>query len=329
MLFRSNRAPSREPVRVWDTPRAACGGDAGPTRGESLADGVLCRQIDRPASRVGQIYRFSLPPWELLTMLLPRAGGDLFPEDSRVGSALNCGQGDWYGTLYFGLFPLLAALCALGRRREGRSKTAADQTPLRSFMGILAVLLILGSLGAFGPYWLARAAMGTDSLTPRAGDPVGGVYWLMTQLLPGVASFRYPAKLMTCAALPLCALAVFGYDTFRAGLPAGRPGRVLCGAAVLVLLAIALVFFLPRGEAFLAAAASRRLPASLFGPLNNAAAARCLGGSALWAALLLAAVGFLWSARHRLGLPETATASGGGGAGVRVSTGARLGAVLA
>ena len=300
MVRLSNRASSREPVCVWDTPRAACGPEAGSARGGSLADGVLCRRIDRPTSRVGQIYRFSLPPWELLTMLLPRAGGDLYPQNSRLGAALNCGQGDWYGTLYFGLFPLLAALWALCRRREKNSPTAAAQAPIRSFMGILAVLLILGSLGAFGPCWLVRAITGTDSLTPRAGDPVGGVYWLMTQLLPGFASFRYPAKLMTCAALPLCALAVLGYDAFRAGPPVGRLGRVLYGLAVLVLLAVALVFFLPRGEALMAAAAPR-VPVSLFGPLDSAAAARCLGGSALGAALLLAAAGFLPLVRHRLG----------------------------
>lgn len=302
MVRLSNRAPSSEPVCVWDTLLAVRGDDVGPTRGDSLADGVVCRQIDRSASRVGQIYRFSLPPWELLTMFFPRAGGDMFPENSRIGSVLNCGQGDWYGTLYFGLLPLLAVFCALGRRPKGNTKTAEGQTPLRSFMGVLAVLLILGSLGAFGPCWLARAVMGTDSLTPRAGDPVGGVYWLMTQLLPGFASFRYPAKLMTYAALPLCALAVFGYDAFRAGgaVPAGRLGRGGYWLAVLILLAVALAFFLPWGEASVAAA-SRRLPASLFGPLNNAAAARCLGGSALWAAFLLAVGGFLPLVRHKWG----------------------------
>lgn len=301
----TNRAGGTEPVCLWDRihPVSRAQNDSLPPC--SLADGLLCRQIDRPASRVGRIYRFSLPPWELLTMLLPRGGGDLFPENSRAGSALNCGEGDWYGSLYLGFFPLLAVIYAL--RKHGKNAIAAstrDNRPLRLYMGGVALVFILGSLGAFGPCWLVRVLFGAGSAVPCDGDPVGGVYWLMTQLLPGFASFRYPAKLMTSAALPLCALAVFGYDALLARreiFAVGRMGRVSFAATVSLLLMVALFFLPPWGERFLAALLPQRSLASLFGPMNIAAAARCLGGSALGGALLLVTGGSLFLNRREIG----------------------------
>ena len=44
------------------------------------------------------------------------------------------------------------------------------------------------------------------------GDEVGGLYWLMTVVLPGYVYFRYPAKLLVIAALGLSMLAARGWD---------------------------------------------------------------------------------------------------------------------
>ena len=44
------------------------------------------------------------------------------------------------------------------------------------------------------------------------GSQVGGVYWLMTTLLPTYVNFRYPAKLLVVAALALSQLTALGWD---------------------------------------------------------------------------------------------------------------------
>ena len=61
------------------------------------------------------------------------------------------------------------------------------------------------------PWWRASArtvwaGWWTKSASAAGGDPaglgpLGGLYWLMTVVLPGYACFRYPAKLLVVAAL--------------------------------------------------------------------------------------------------------------------------------
>ena len=91
------------------------------------------------------------------------------------------------------------------------------------------VLCVVGSLGWFGVGWLLReivSAVGADANSLPIGSPVGGLYWLMTVLLPGYVYFRYPAKLLTLAAVALSMLTAVGWDRVFAG-PSPRFRRVV------------------------------------------------------------------------------------------------------
>jgi hypothetical protein len=79
----------------------------------------------------------------------------------------------------------------------------------------LVLIFVLGSFGTFGLGWIARQAYqfgGGHAANFPVGDGVGGVYWLLTALLPKYAMFRYPAKLFVVAALGVSALAALGWD---------------------------------------------------------------------------------------------------------------------
>ena len=95
-------------------------------------------------------------------------------------------------------------------------------------------------IGQLGP-------LDTDMDTPireddflRDGD--GGIYWLLSMLLPGFRQFRYPAKLFTLTAMGLSALAGLGWDSLSRG--GARRVTILIGlllALSLVLLGAALI----------------------------------------------------------------------------------------
>ena len=84
--------------------------------------------------------------------------------------------------------------------------------------------------GWYGLGWLVeeiRIVSGGDPLSPGPlGAPLGGLYWLMTVLLPGYVQFRYPAKLLVIAAVALSVLSARGWDRALAG-KSGRLQRVL------------------------------------------------------------------------------------------------------
>ena len=74
----------------------------------------------------------------------------------------------------------------------------------------------------FRPLIRELGPLDPDDTTPirqddflRDGD--GGLYWLMTTVLPGFRQFRYPAKLFTLTSLGLAALAGIGWDTLGRG----------------------------------------------------------------------------------------------------------------
>ena len=75
---------------------------------------------------------------------------------------------------------------------------------------------IAGSLGVYGLGWLVDefqfALWGDAAGQPWLGPQVGGLYWLMTLLLPGYVLFRYPAKLLIVASLALSLLGALGWD---------------------------------------------------------------------------------------------------------------------
>ena len=165
--------------------------DAGP--GGAEARGIARWWQTPPAdSHTANIYAFSVGPWHWSELLVPAAGGQLFPQYRRLSSLLPDDGRTWTLTLYGGLLPLLAWGARL-RESRGRWDVWDGLAP----MGLLF------ALGVFGPVWIVRQlsqSMGGDALS-HVHAAIGGPYWTLVSCLPGYGSFRYPAKWLPFLAL--------------------------------------------------------------------------------------------------------------------------------
>jgi hypothetical protein len=173
------------------------------TASRHWSDGLLHRRVD-PAMHHGHVYQFSVGPWRLAEYLWPNVSGRQFPTHRRWADAIPSEGRLWVPSLYMGILPLLLALAAL-RFRKNNLRTV--------WLSWTALFCVVGSLGWFGLGWLLReiwGAVGADYSSLPVGPPVGGLYWLMTVLLPGYVYFRYPAKLLTLAAVALSMLTAVG-----------------------------------------------------------------------------------------------------------------------
>jgi len=132
------------------------------------------------------------------------------------------------------------------------------------WMSWAAVLSVAAGFGWYGFGWLLREMQ----IETVVGEPFGGLYWLMTVVLPGYASFRYPAKLLVVASLGLSVLASWGWDdAFSGKSRVGRWFPWLGGLSLLGLIASLAVR--PWFGGWLADVK----PDMLFGPLDVAGAA--------------------------------------------------------
>lgn len=146
---------------------------------------------------VGQ-YEFSLPPWSLIEMIAPNVSGKPFPVNARWSDCLPAGDRMWYPSLYIGLVTLLLAVGQI--RLWGQNKTNV-------WASWILLVFLLGSFGWYGLMWLWHELDGIQPSDDQWAAPVGGVYWLMSVLLPKFFVFRYPAKLFVVASLFFCVLA--------------------------------------------------------------------------------------------------------------------------
>lgn len=189
-----------------------------PAAETALASSRNAFSCETPAERRENelgIYNFSLPPWRTTELLWSGIGGREFPVNTRWLTALPGDRQIWTPSLYMGLFPILAAYAAFRLRRRFSSGAADPRIPIRVFFSWLTLFALLAAWGGFGLGWLLRAFREPGVLPSApfdASDPVGGVYWLMTRILPGWRAFRYPAKMMTFAALALSLLAAIGWE---------------------------------------------------------------------------------------------------------------------
>ncbi len=271
---RSGRARAVAARNVYELPAHLQGGGA-----SHWADGLLCRRLE-PGTHHRQVYHFSVGPWRLAEYVWPNLGGRQFPRHRRWFELLPGGGRLWVPSLYMGLFPLLLALGAF-RLRKG--------TPRQTWLSWVAVLSVLAGFGAYGLAWVVhqvQIAAGSDPAGPwRVGAPVGGLYWLMTVLLPGYIYFRYPAKLLVLAALALSMLAVHGWDRAVGGpWPRGRRCLLVLGGLSLGASAVAVATF-PLHERWW----GRVAPNVLFGPLDVPGAGRDLALAFAQTALLCGA----------------------------------------
>ena len=225
----------------------------------SCADRLLGRL--EPESQLDYVYRFSVGPWRLAEYLWPNIGGRQFPVNRRWLDVLPAEGHPWTPSLYMGLLPLLLAVSAIRLRRA---------RPREIWLSWSVLLAVAASFGWYGLGWLwheVRIAAAAADAWP-VGPPWGGLYWLLTVLLPGYVYFRYPAKLLVVAALGLSVLSARGWDRAWAG-PSQRlrrwllwlGGVSLCGAAAALLIR-------PLWPVWLAGAE----PDKLFGPLDAAGA---------------------------------------------------------
>jgi hypothetical protein len=270
----TGRAATETARSVYEIPAMLNRDDAG----RRIADGLLCRSLP-PDSHHRHVYEFSVGPWRLAEFLWPNCSGRQFPIHRRWFDVIPAEGRLWTPSLYMGVLPLVFALGAM-RFRRGRATTR--------WLSWAAVLAMVASFGWYGLGWLAqevRIACGADPGHWLVGAPVGGLYWLMTVLLPGYVYFRYPAKLMVVAALALGVLAARGWDEAWSARRERYRRVLLVLAGLSVLGVIVSLAIRPWWHGWLAGAA----PDVLFGPLDTAGSASDLLGGFIQTAVVCAA----------------------------------------
>ncbi len=258
------------------------------------------------------VYPFSVEPHRLVELAWPNAYGTGFGGNRDWPEAIPPAHEftEWTPSLYLGGATVVLALAAI---------LGPAGPPWKRWLKVVALLAILGALGQFGGplFWarripaIAEVAGQPDPpdvsavrLDGQFRDGDGSIYWMMTILLPGFDSFRYPAKLFTFAALALAGLAGAGWDEVRAGR--GKTARWLAVAG-LAISVVGLVAAVVGRSAFIDWLKSTAANApGTFGMFDPVGAWRdlleCLGHAAIVAAILL---GLLALGRRR---PVTAGA---------------------
>jgi hypothetical protein len=244
------------------------------------------------------LTRFSLEPIRLIELLWPNVTGAPLPENRSWLVLLDPDgvQDYWTPSIYLGATTLLLALAGAVGGGAG-----ADR-PRRALVA-LAVLGLACGLGRHGgPLGTLRrvpalaAVLGPrdtpDTVEARPDgtlpDAAGSPYAVLAAALPGFGSFRFPAKLLTPAALAVAGLAGFGWDRLgraRAPRVVLGAGAVLAGAGLVGGAVVRL-----RREALIAAWSKAPQMPSLGGPLDAAGAVADLGGGLVHGGLAALAV---------------------------------------
>lgn len=169
----------------------------------------LGRSSDRRSDGAAK-YSYSVAPWHLPTMIWGRGGGALVPDNSRWLQAIPAEPRMWIPSLSIGLLPLLLACGCLCNRRLRRQMR---------FLWLVTLLSALAMFGNYAPMWALRNMLlwcgATQWVTYLPGDETGGVYWMLTQLVPGYGSFRYPAKWSVWFVCGMTLCAAHGLDNVR------------------------------------------------------------------------------------------------------------------
>jgi len=183
---------------------------------DQVKEGLSAKETQSSSGMARVRYHFSVGPWRLIEFLWPNANGRMFPVHTNWGKAIAQkwpGPGMiWSPSLYMGIIPFLLAMVALRFRKS---------SPLTLWLSWSFLIFLTGSFGYFGLGWVVNqtiALLGISSHPTGVGAPFGGVYWLFSLVLPGYDQFRYPAKLLTVAALTLSLLAARSFDAMF-GIP--------------------------------------------------------------------------------------------------------------
>lgn len=234
---------------------------------------------------LAKAYEFSVGPWRWSELFWPNVSGHLFPNHTRWGAAYPGSGRLWTPSLYLGLLPITLAVARF------RLVRGANRTRWLSWMVLLSVM---AALGEYGWGWIANETRylldGPEYERSHALPGVGGLYWLLTVLVPGYISFRYPAKWWTIAALGLSVLAAKGWPCLwaRSRINVLRP-ICLCALGLLVFALGGAVIAILRGD----------VPAnSIFGPFEPKACWLSLLGAILHTILTATLLGWVASKRR-------------------------------
>jgi len=240
--FLSDRQITAEPRSLYEWAYQAIAGGSESASVQRLPSFRALLGRTQPGTHHEAIFDFSLAPTRWGEFLWPNFAGKTFPLNHRWLSALGGEDRIWTPSLYMGLVPFLLALLAF--------RLKAGMHPAACWLSWMVILSLLASLGYFGlgylVEWYFRLAGESLEEPLPVGPAFGGLYWLLTVLLPGYVSFRYPSKWLVITALGISQLAALGLtEAFR---PGRRAFAALCFAITLLhggLLGVAFVF---RGE---------------------------------------------------------------------------------
>lgn len=202
------------PRSVWEIPGYLFAAEEDGEQAESgraKLDGVVSGLLFRRVivdSHHDTTYNFSTHPAQFAQLVWPFFGGVSVPQNIRWNTLFFdvLRNPDWLTTFYIGIIPFLLAVSSLRFR-------LTPQADVRIvWLSWLLVLALGAATGYYGLGWMLDRCFGLGPDRTGIGHPVGGLYWLFQILLPGYAFFRYPAKWMTVAALPLALLAAYGWD---------------------------------------------------------------------------------------------------------------------
>jgi len=293
---RSVRSVYDSPRNVWELASQVTANDVQPTNavanGEEISTAQSLSGKTRPGTHHEHVFHFSVGPWRLTEYFWPNCGGQTFPVNRRWMSAIPAEGRTWTPSLYMGLLPIVLAIsvwriCGAEVRRR--------------WISSIALLAVLASFGSYGLGWLieeVRYALSGNVDDLPVGSAFGGIYWLMTVILPGYVYFRYPAKLLTLAALPLSLLAGWGWDEAVRGKSRFVPRMLIAMALLSVLLLIGVVCIRPWWPGLLSDAP----PSDLFGPIDASGAAFDLIWALVQTTVVAAVMAWIVSYRQPLAL---------------------------
>ncbi|MGQ9504056.1 MAG: hypothetical protein ACUVQR_04020 [Thermogutta sp.] len=179
------------------------------------------------------IYDFSTPAYRWIEFLWPNFGGRPLPFNTHWIAAIFPEGRWWTPSLYMGLFPFLLALSSLrfwsGKRNSasadlgwegqtGRKARELNELYLQriqvwfSWVSVFSLVAALGWYGPAGVWEALRGGAADQAAVTDVLPPVGGVYWLLTCILPGYRFFRYPSKWLVLTSLGFSMLSALALD---------------------------------------------------------------------------------------------------------------------
>ena len=190
----SERADFRHARTVWEL--------SGVGTDDFAWDGLLAKT--EGGTHHHRVFDFSVGPWRLVELAFPNVFGYLMPQNSRWLKALPGEGRTWTPSLYFGLIPLGCVVVTIANRKSIDRRIR--------WMLFVAIFFVVAAMGVYGVGWLLGEVGRLAGWAPSCGPAFGGLYWLLTVLLPGYVYFRYPAKLWVIAAAGLSVAAAAGWD---------------------------------------------------------------------------------------------------------------------